>query len=253
MGSAVGAELVRRGTHVIWASEGRSEDSARRAAQAGLDDARTAAELARQSEVILSICPPHAAADVARSVAGFAGLFVDANAIAPLTVREIAEPFGSFVDGGIVGGPPGGDEVSHLYLSGPDAASVAELFDGTAMDARVISGDVGAASAMKVVYAAWTKGTAAMLLAINALAQAEGVEPVLAQEWAESQPQLPERLKRARRSGEAKGWRWVAEMEEIAATFAAHDLPDGFHLAAAEVFRAFSDERSPAWQPGARS
>jgi 3-hydroxyisobutyrate dehydrogenase-like beta-hydroxyacid dehydrogenase len=249
MGSAVGAALRQRGHPVLWASADRSEATARRAAEAGLEDAGTVEELARRSDVILSICPPHAALDVARSVAGFAGVFVDANAIAPETAREVARIVGRCVDGGIVGSPPQPPETTHLYLSGPEAPSVAELFAGTAVDARVVSDEVGSASAVKVTYAAWTKGTAAMLLAIQELAEAEGVEATLLQEWRESIPELPDRLQRAERSADAKGWRWVGEMEEIAAAFGAHDLPEGFHQAAAEVYR----RRSREWQPGARS
>ena len=88
-----------------------------------------------------------------------------------------------------------------------------------------------------MTYAAWTKGTAALLLAIQAVADAEGVEPALTEEWRLSLPDLPETLTRAQRSASAKGWRWVGEMEEIAATFSAAGLPDGFHRAAAEIFR----------------
>ncbi len=88
-----------------------------------------------------------------------------------------------------------------------------------------------------MTYAAWTKGTAALLLAIRAVADAEGVEAELVDEWRISLPELEEAWGRAARSAEAKGWRWIGEMEEIAATFAAAGLPDGFHRAAAEVFR----------------
>jgi hypothetical protein len=105
------------------------------------------------------------------------------------------------------------------------------------LDARVIGDEVGTASALKLAYAAWTKGTAAMLLAIEELARAEGVETPLHEEWRLSLPELPERSERAARSAAAKGWRWVGEMEEIASAFAAAGLPDGFHRAAAEVFR----------------
>ena len=88
-----------------------------------------------------------------------------------------------------------------------------------------------------MAYAAWTKGSAALLLAARAVARAEGVEDVLVEEWALSLPQLEPDYARAGRSAAAKGWRWIGEMEEIAATFAAAGEPDGFHLAAAEVFR----------------
>jgi hypothetical protein len=139
---------------------------------------------------------------------------------------------GRFVDGGIVGAPPREAGSTRLYLSGPDADEAAELFAGSILDARVVSDEVGDASAVKMAYAAWTKGTAAMLLAFR-----EGVEAALLAEWDFSQPELRDRFAQAERSAKAKGWRWVGEMEEIAATFEAAGLPGGFHRAAAEVYR----------------
>ena len=235
MGAAVASALR---VPIVWASEGRSEETHRRAER--FEDVGTVDDVAQRSDVILSICPPHAAREVAASVAGFEGIYVDANAIAPASAREILEPFARGVDGGIVGGP----SAPRLYLSGAEAPTVAALFERTAVDPVVVAGEVGAASAVKVTYAAWSKGTAAMLLDIVELARAEGVEDVLFAEWSDSIPELPERLDRARRSADAKGWRWVGEMEEIAGAFAAHDLPDGFHRAAAKVF---------GWPQGVRS
>jgi 3-hydroxyisobutyrate dehydrogenase-like beta-hydroxyacid dehydrogenase len=237
MGAAIGAAASSYGHEVVWASEGRSGETAARAAGAGLVDVGTVDELARTSEIVLSVCPPHAALDVARSVAPFDGVFVDANAVSPATVREVAGLFERFVDGGIIGGP----SAPRLHLAGGDALRVAALFDGSSVDARVLDAEVGAASALKMVYAAWTKGTGALLLAIRDLARAEGVDEALVAEWRDSLPDLEDRLARAERSAAAKGWRWVGEMEEIAATFAANGLPPGFHEAAAEVYR-----RSPA-------
>jgi 3-hydroxyisobutyrate dehydrogenase-like beta-hydroxyacid dehydrogenase len=241
MGATLGSVLREAGHTVLWASSERSAATARRAGAAGLEDARTVLELARRSEVILSVCPPHAAEDVARAVSGFLGVFVDANAVSPATTRavgDVVEAGGArFVDGGIVGSPPAAPGLTRLYLSGVEAPAVAGLFDGTLVDARVLSDEVGAASAMKLVYAAWTKGTAALLLAIRATARANGVESALEAEWRESLPTLPDRSVAAARSAGAKGWRWSFEMKEIAATFAAAGLPDGFHRAAAEVFR----------------
>jgi len=109
-----------------------------------------------------------------------------------------------------------------------------------------VNGGIGAASAVKVAYAAWTKGSAALLLAARSLAHQERVEGTLLEEWALSQPELVRRLQHAARSAVAKGWRWEAEMTEIAAAMAAAGLPDGFHLAAAEIFR-----RSPRREPAA--
>ncbi len=249
MGAAVGKCLTGTGHTVLWASEGRGPDTAARARAAGLSDAGTAAEMAERADVILSICPPHAALDTAWAVQGFGGLFVDANAISPATAREVAlmveEGGATYVDGGIIGLPPERAGGTRLYLSGEQAEAVRALFEGTALDTRVISGGAWSASAVKMAYAAWTKGTSALLLGVRAMARSEGVEEVLLAEWALSQPALADRSSGAARAAITKGWRWVAEMEEIAATMASAGLPDGFHQAAAEIFR-----RSPRTIPG---
>jgi len=242
MGSAVGAALRARGETVLWASAGRSAATAERAERAGLEDAGDVAELCRRCEVVLSVCPPHAAVEVARAAGGFEGIYVDANAVSPQTARMIADLRSRFVDGGIVGPPPHEDGTTRLYLSGSEAEAIAELFAGTSVVARVISGEPGAASALKAAYAGWTKGSAALLLTVRALARAEGVEETLLAEWQLSLPELEERSASAARSAEANGWRWIGEMDEIARSMAAQDLPAGFHEAAAEVFRRASEE-----------
>ena len=240
MGATLGGLLRERGVGVLWASEGRGPSTARRAAQAGLEDAGTVEELARRCTVLISVCPPGAAVDVARSVGRFDGVYVDANAIAPETAREIAsivEAAGArFVDAGIVGPPPVDAGTTRLYLSGRASGHVVQLFAGSPLEPRLVSDEVGDASAVKIAYAAWTKGTSALLLASRAFARARGVEDVLLGEWHESQPDLPARSLRAAASSSRKGWRWIGEMEEIAAAFGAAGLPAGFHAAAAEVF-----------------
>ena len=232
MGAAVGAVLRGQGHRVVWASEGRSEETHARAERAELEDVRSVAKVA-EADAVFSICPPHAALEVAGSLGSFGGVYVDANAVSPATAAKVADAVDEFVDGGIVGSPPRDPGTTRLYLSGERADEVAALFRGSVLDARVVSN----ASAVKMAYAAWTKGTAAMLLAIRELARREGVEEALLAEWNLSLPELPERHARALRSAEAKGWRWVGEMEEIAATFEADGLPGGFHRAAAEVYR----------------
>src|SRR5213083_1134612 len=145
MGAAVGAVLRAQGHRVVWASEGRSAETRARAEAAGLEDVGSPAEVAR-SEVVFSICPPHAALDVA-GLGPFAGIYVDANAVSPASAREVAQAAGGdAVDGGIVGSPPREPETTRLYLSGPNAAAVAELFAGSALDVRVVSDEIGAAS-----------------------------------------------------------------------------------------------------------
>jgi 3-hydroxyisobutyrate dehydrogenase-like beta-hydroxyacid dehydrogenase len=254
MGAAVGRCLAGAGHEVLWAAAGRSPATAARAGEAGLTAVPDVAAVAGGADVVLSVCPPHAAMEVAREVsaAGFGGLYVDANAVSPATAREVAgivEGGGAaFVDGGIIGTPPVAPGFIRLYLSGARAAEVLRLFAGTEVDARVIDGGpgvVGAASAVKMAYASWTKGSAALLLAARALARAEGVEETLLAEWGISQPGLEGRSARSAGAAAAKGWRWVAEMEQIAATMAAAGLPDGFHLAAAEIYRRSQHAAGP--------
>ena len=242
MGAALADALRGRGETVLWASAGRSAETAERARQAGLEDAGDVPGLLRRCEILLSICPPDTALDVAEATSDFAGTYVDANAISPATARTIAGLHARFVDGGIVGAPPLGPGTTRLYLSGGEAESIARLFTDTNVDARVISHDPGAASALKAAYAGWTKGSAALLLTQRALARAEGVEDVLLEEWRLSLPELEEEYASAARSARRKGWRWVGEMHEIARSMAAQDLPTGFHEAAAEVFRGTSEE-----------
>jgi 3-hydroxyisobutyrate dehydrogenase-like beta-hydroxyacid dehydrogenase len=247
MGSAVGRCLVEQGHTVLWVPQGRGPATAHRAVAAGLTEAASLDDLTGRSEVILSVCPPQAARAVAESVVGaqggFGGRYVDANAIAPQTARTLAETVtkagAGFIDGGIIGLPPkpGSASGPGFYLSGDGAAEVVALFDGTLVRAEVVDGGVGAASAVKLAYAAWTKGSAALLLAARALARAERVEGVLMSEWGASQPALGQRAEAAARSAATKGWRWDAEMIEIATAMAAAGLPDGFHQAAAEIFR----------------
>lgn len=241
MGTAIGSALRARGEAVLWASVGRSSATAERAGAAGFTDVAEVRELCRRCDVLVSVCPPHAAVDVSHLEGErFDGVYVDANAISPETARAIAGLRQRFVDGGIIGPPPRKPNTTRLYLSGRDAELIAHLFDGTMVDARVVSKDLGAASALKMSYASWTKGSSAVLLAARALAQAEGVEDALLEEWQLSLPHLVEQSAAAARSAASKGWRWIGEMDEIAASYAAAGLPDGFHHAAAEIYERAS-------------
>ncbi len=252
MGAAVAAALRGRGHDLMWASEGRGHETAQRAAAAGLRDAGSVAAMAAECDLILSVCPPHAAVAVAQQVAGYTGTYVDANAVSPATARTIGDLVSaggaSFVDGGIIGPPPHAHGTTRFYLSGAASGRVADACAGTALTPVVVSARPGDASAVKMAYAAWSKGSAALLLAARALARAEGVEAELVHEWSLSQPELRDTAVQAARSATAKGWRWVGEMDEIAATHAAAGLPDGFHRAAGEVFARAP--RLPAGEDG---
>lgn len=243
MGSKVGAAVRSAGSRVLWAGEGRSADTRKRASEGGLEDVGSVAALVRASDVILSVCPPHAAVDVAKEVAGlrFAGTFVDGNAVSPATAREIGgvvEKGGaSFVDGGIIGPPPVQPGTTRFYVSGTASERISALLNAGPLQAIVVPGGPGAASAVKMAYASWTKGSAALLLAVCAMASAEGVEDSLQREWKISQTELPARAEGSAKSNAKKAWRFIGEMEEIAATFAAAGLPDAFHQGAAEIYR----------------
>jgi 3-hydroxyisobutyrate dehydrogenase-like beta-hydroxyacid dehydrogenase len=255
MGVTIGAAAATGGARVIWVSEKRSKASQERAMQAGLVDAETLTDAVQQSDVILSVCPPHAALEVARSVAqhNFNGVYVDANAVSRATAEQIGDTVtkagASFVDGGIIGSPVKRAGTTRLYLSGSRAAEVAALFSVSMLDARAIGASPGAASALKIAYAAWTKCTDALVLAIRALAVREGVDQALLQEWAISQPDLERRSIQAAAVAVPKAWRYVGEMEEIAATLASAGLPSGFHHAAADLYERlapFKDRTNPA-------
>lgn len=255
MGATVGAAARENEVQVVWASGGRGPTTCGRADAAGLTDVETLSSLVERSRIILGVCPPHAATEVARAVAGqrFAGVYVDANAVSPATVRDtqrIVEAGGaSFVDGGIIGPPAVTPGTTRLYLSGAESARVAECFRRGPLEARVLDGPPGAASALKMAYAAWTKGSAALLIAIRTLAIHEGVDAALIREWELSQSELPGRSAGAVRSNARKAWRFSGEMEEIADTFAAAGLPDGFHRSAAEVYRRMTDYKDAVHPP----
>jgi 3-hydroxyisobutyrate dehydrogenase-like beta-hydroxyacid dehydrogenase len=223
----------------LWCGDGRSAASHARAEAAGIDDVGSLDALVRRADVIVSVCPPAAALTVAGAVeaAGFRGIYVDVNAIAPGTARAIGGRFERFVDGGVVGPPVHSPGSTRLYLSGVDADQVAALWQATPLETRIVEGGAGAASAVKVCFAAWTKGTAALLLAIRALAAAEGVEESLLAEWATSLPALADQAERSATTNAPKAWRFAGEMEEIASAFAAQGLPSGFGDAAADVYR----------------
>ena len=255
MGSSVGATLVASGARVLWVSAGRGAQSRARATELGLEDAGSLAALAGQAGTILSVAPPHAALDVARDVAGlgFRGVYVDANAVAPETTREIGrvvERAGArFVDGGIIGPANRKPGAARIYLSGPDAAAVARLLEAGPVVPKVLDGPVGAASALKIAYGGWNKGSQALLMAIRAYATAEGVDAALLAEWAISQPELGARSERAVNDNSRKAWRFVGEMEEDARALAQAGLPAAFHEAAGDVYQRLAGYKDTPTPP----
>jgi 3-hydroxyisobutyrate dehydrogenase-like beta-hydroxyacid dehydrogenase len=256
MGASVAAAAQQGGCRVYWASDGRSARTRARAEEAGLQDAGTLAALCAACDVLVSVCPPHAAEEVARQVAGhrFDGLYIDANAISPERVRriaEIVEAVGAvFVDGGIIGPPAWRRGTTWLYLSGEHGEEAAACFASSALDTTVIGREAGQASGLKMCYAAWTKGTTALLCATLLAARELGVWDDLAVQWARDWPGFDrEAVGRARRVT-AKAWRFAGEMDEIAATFDAAGAPGGFHEVAAEVYRQLAHFKGWAEEAG---
>ncbi len=241
MGASVCAALAAAGAQVFWVEDGRS-DATRQRAQA-FDSLPSLPALRGNVEAVVSVCPPAAAQAMSEAVhaTGFDGWYMDANAIEPARAQLLHARWGErYIDGGIVGPPAGQSGTTRLYLSGPHAATAAAWFSGSLLEAVPIDGSVTAASALKMCYAAYTKGQAALLLAVRALADRLGVGEALVSEWALSQPGLNERAAASARGVGPKAWRFEGEMLEIARTFAATGMPEGFHLAAAEIYGALA-------------
>jgi 3-hydroxyisobutyrate dehydrogenase-like beta-hydroxyacid dehydrogenase len=245
MGISVAASALQSGHKVCYASEGRSDATLARASEQNLRDLGTLAQLCQTCSIIISVCPPHAAEDVAQDVIeqGFKGLYLDANAISPQKTKRIGEMLTSagitFVDGGIIGGPAWDPGETWLYLSGPEAEAkrIADGFSEGLLETSIIDDEIGKASALKMCYAAYTKGTTALLTSILALSEAQGVRSELMTQWECDWPGLPAQTESRTRRVTAKAWRFAGEMDEIASTFEAAGLHGGFHRAAGEIFR----------------
>jgi 3-hydroxyisobutyrate dehydrogenase-like beta-hydroxyacid dehydrogenase len=238
MGSVAAASLANTGNQVYWASEGRSASTRNRATSLNLKDAVTIPRLCEICEAIVSVCPPEFAAEVADQVlaTNFRGLYIDANAISPARVRELDRKFRAdgitFVDGGIIGPAVMSPGKVWIYFSGEAAPQAAECFAAGPMQPEVIPGPPGQASALKMCFAAYSKGLTALFAAILATAENLGVRDSL-----EGQPLWPAGVAERIQQSAPKAWRFVPEMHEIAATFERAGLPLGFHQAAAEIYR----------------
>ena len=245
MGHAVGRVARDRGCRVITCLNGRSDRTRALAQDAGIGDGGSLAAVVEAADMILAILPPAEAPALARAVAACPvsakdRLFVDCNAVAPATAlaigRTVTEAGFAFVDGGIVGPPPLSAPPTRLYVSGPEAGRLAFLEDER-LTVRDLGPEPGRASALKMCYAALTKGSWTLFAALSTAAHRLGVAEALDREFAESQAAVRERQHAMLPRLPLDAGRWIGEMEEIAATLDAAGLPDGFHRAAAEMFR----------------
>ncbi len=243
MGISLAAAAQNSGHQVYWASQGRSPQTRDRAVKFGLHDTDTVAKLCETCDVIVSVCPPHAAEDVALHVVryGYQGHYLDCNAISPqravqigLTMSDVGM---TFTDGGIIGGPAWQPKKTWLYLAGPQAETAIAWFAAGPLETTIVGDTIGKASALKMCYAAYTKGTTALICATLAAAHHLGVQDALFEQWNRDDADFAAQAGQRVQQVTAKAWRFAGEMEEIAATFNDVGVPDGFHQAAAIVYQ----------------
>jgi 3-hydroxyisobutyrate dehydrogenase-like beta-hydroxyacid dehydrogenase len=249
MGSGVGAVLTQHGVRVLTYLEGRGERTLERARNAGMQPLPDLETLVREAEMVLSIVPPAVAPAIANDLAeavrttGSDVLIADCNAIAPGTVRRIAVVVtGSgarFADGGIIGPPPTRSGF-RLFTSGPGAVQLAALRE-VGLDVRVLEGDVGRASALKMCYAALTKGLQALGTELFVAARLLGVDEVLRGEQKGDMGLVVDYLERAIPTMIPKAYRWVGEMEEMAQCFAEVGMPGATFEGFADVYRLVTE------------
>jgi L-threonate 2-dehydrogenase len=251
MGHAVGACLVKGGARVITNLTGRSALTADRAKRVGFEDVADDARLVREAEIVLSICPPSEVRAIAQRVAaainntGAKPLYVDCNAVSAPTVRAVGDIVtatgAAFVDAGIIGMPPKpGEKKTRFYASGSAAPRFAVLNEN-GLDIRVIEGGIGGASALKMCYASMTKGLSAIMAQAFVSAGKLGVAEALKAEMRLSNPGTLQRAQEVLPTVTYRAYRWVAEMEEIAATFADAGMSPRLFQGAADTFRQIAD------------
>nr|AAO50155.1 hypothetical protein [Streptomyces violaceoruber] len=241
MGAAVAACAATNATEVLWCEAGRSTASVERATRFGLTPVAELAELMELSDIVISLCPPAFAEDLARDVAGrpFAGVYLEANAINPVRVQRIAalhEHGATVVDGGVVGSRRSGGKTPILYLSGATAATerIEALFAGTAVRTVVLGTEVGKASALKLAYASFQKTSRVLVALAIGMAREHGVDQELIEGPSRrtdsylSEPQYVAKTA-------ARAWRWGPELEEAADALAAAGLPPEMLRAAAST------------------
>ena len=251
MGSGVGTVLHQHGMRVLTCLAGRGGGSRERAAQAGMEDVPDFEVLVRECEIVLSIVPPAVAGAVADQVAtavrdsGANVLYADCNAVAPGTARGIFQTMldagARFADAGIIGGPPTRPG-NRIFTSGPGAREL-EGLRHFGLDIRVLEGEVGQASGLKMCYAAMTKGLQALGAELLVAAKLLGVEDQL-----RAEQNLGGDLEAVRRFVERalpnmppKAYRWIGEMEEIARCFEELGMPGRLMMGAADVYTNFRD------------
>ncbi|MEQ9643812.1 MAG: DUF1932 domain-containing protein [Alphaproteobacteria bacterium] len=248
MGHAVGRSLREHGHEMITSLAGRSDRTRAFAKAGGLVDAGELAGAVSEAELILSILPPSNAVDLAHRVAealrntGATPVYADCNAIAPETSREVEEIVSaagaSYIDGSIVGPPPGRG-TPRFYVAGADTSAMLAL-DGQGIIVRHLGPRVGDASAMKMCYASITKGTSTLFTAALMVAHQHGLDEPFWTELQESQGGVWGRMDKQVARLPSDAGRWIGEMDEIIKTYGSVGVPTGFHEAAAQVYEVLT-------------
>ena len=250
MGHAVGQRLKEHELDVITCLAGRSERTRTLAEKAGIQDVATMEELVEQADLIMSLTVSAAVPSLCRQVAdviratGADTLFAECNAISPQLTREmepiITKAGGRFVDVSIIGGPPRLGYSPHFYVSGSQAPNFAEVGQ-FGLDVRLLDGEVGQASGIKMCYAAMTKGSWALYSQLLIAAELMGLtEPLLA-EFQSGQSSVLERMTRTIPTVPPRARRWVSEMEEIRDTFDHLGLTPLIFQGVSDMYRFMGD------------
>lgn len=249
MGSGVGRVLEGNGYHVITSLDGRSSRTKDLAKASNIRDVGSIDNMVKEADLILCIMVPSQAMGAAEVIAesmrstGVSTYYAECNAISPKSTRAIGEIIsaagGKFIDGGIIGGSPNRASAPRFYVSGPHASAMNEL-DGKGIDVRDMGGEIGHGSGIKMCYAALTKGTSTLQIALLSAAEAMGLSDQLRAEFESSQPGALKQMDTGISRLPPNAHRWIGEMEEISATFEQVGVSPFFHQGAAEIYRLLS-------------
>jgi len=245
MGQGVAMQLRNKGFTVLTALDKRSERSRKMAAEAGLTDVGSIARLVAESDLVMSVMNPGAALEFAREAAeAIKGqsrkpAFIDCNATSPDTMREIEAAIKAAgarcLDGGLIGPPPRGKAKVNLYVSGAGADDMTQLANEQ-LRVHVLSERLGDASAIKMCYGAFNKGTQGLMLETLMAAQRLGVYEQLEKQLLGSRAEAYNGLLDALPQLPPKAYRWVPEMHEIARTFAGVGMTPRIFQGEADMF-----------------
>jgi len=224
--------LKQHGVEVLTATEGRSDVTRKRAENAG---ARILPlpELAAQADLIVAIVVPSAAekiaAEVGRTLAKAKRkecLYLDANAISPMTAQAagqaIAQAGAAFVDGCIIGSAAKLARAA-VYVSGPRAEELLALKEA-GINVELLGGEIGQASAFKIVYAGLTKGLQGLFTELLLGARKFDLLQPIMKRYEESFPGLLDKVGGSIAALTLHAGRRAEEMRELTETFRHYGL-----------------------------